>query len=146
MDGLLKLSRPERTYWKDGVLFRTSRRRKPSRQARLTPCECCGFPLSQRHHLAPFAENGETDQTMQLCANCHELYHLIYRVYVEKSEASVQLLGQLLIKNADRSSLFRRVFSFLYPLIADVHDRDRANTLEAIRIVEAARAEKAGPA
>jgi hypothetical protein len=55
---------------------------------RLVPCECCGHPLSQCHHLASFADFGDTLMTMQLCANCHELVHLIYSgVYVGQKTA-----------------------------------------------------------
>lgn len=48
---------------------------------RLTPCECCGHPLSQRHHLVRFSKRGENKHTVQLCANCHEIYHITAQVY-----------------------------------------------------------------
>ncbi len=53
------------------------RRHKSTLKQRMTPCECCGYPISQRHHLFEIAHYGESDFTRQLCANCHELYHLI---------------------------------------------------------------------
>lgn len=56
-----------------------SKRKRVSLKERTTPCECCGFPLSQRHHLLAVAEFGDTDATAQLCANCHDLYHIIER-------------------------------------------------------------------
>lgn len=53
------------------------KRRKARLKERLVPCECCGYPISQRHHILPVAEYGESDWTVQLCANCHELLHII---------------------------------------------------------------------
>ena len=53
------------------------RRYKSTLKQRMTPCNCCGYPISQRHHLFEVAHYGESDFTRQLCANCHELYHLI---------------------------------------------------------------------
>jgi hypothetical protein len=53
-------------------------RRATRRDERTTPCECCGYPISQRHHLYKVANYGENKFTIQLCANCHELFHLVY--------------------------------------------------------------------
>jgi hypothetical protein len=55
------------------------RRRQPTSKDRLAPCECCGYPLSERHHLLAFRDFGETgdEWTRALCANCHALCHLI---------------------------------------------------------------------
>jgi hypothetical protein len=53
------------------------KRRRTKLWERLTPCDCCGYPISQRHHLITVAEYyGENNYTRQLCANCHELYHI----------------------------------------------------------------------
>lgn len=57
------------------------RRRQSSRYERLTPCWCCEWPISERHHLLEVARYGENNHTVQLCANCHELYHIIYAAY-----------------------------------------------------------------
>jgi hypothetical protein len=46
-----------------------------------TPCQNCGFPYSQRHHLFQFATYGENEITVLLCPNCHRLYHLIGQAY-----------------------------------------------------------------
>ncbi len=43
---------------------------------RFHPCVCCDYPVSQRHHLLPFAEYGENPSGVNLCANCHEAVHL----------------------------------------------------------------------
>lgn len=51
-------------------------RRRTTPEERCTPCEVCGHPLSVRHHMLPFADHGESDETMQLCPYCHELVHL----------------------------------------------------------------------
>jgi hypothetical protein len=54
------------------------RRRKAQIAERLTPCACCSYPLSQRHHLVySVAQAGDHRNTLQLCANCHELAHII---------------------------------------------------------------------
>ncbi len=52
-------------------------RRPATLLERSTPCENCGFPLSHRHHVLPFAKYGESNLTFQLCPNCHYIYHLI---------------------------------------------------------------------
>lgn len=54
-------------------------RRRTRMDERITPCDCCGYPLSHRHHLLDFAGFGETPYTKQLCANCHDLYHICER-------------------------------------------------------------------
>lgn len=51
-------------------------RRQVSQAERLTPCQFCDYPLTQRHHAVAFKDHGENPYTLQLCANCHELYHL----------------------------------------------------------------------
>ena len=52
-------------------------RRKPTAQERLTPCWCCGYPISQKHHILGYAEHGKNEISVQLCANCHEAYHIL---------------------------------------------------------------------
>lgn len=60
------------------------KRKRATRQQRLTPCVWCDHPLSQRHHLFEFHEYGESDVTIQLCANCHEFYHIFYAALEDK--------------------------------------------------------------
>jgi hypothetical protein len=51
---------------------------KKNRDSRLKSnqsCECCGFPISERHHLLPFSSFGENALTLSLCPNCHSIYH-----------------------------------------------------------------------
>lgn len=57
------------------------RRRCARLPERLRNCECCNYPISQRHHLLDVALFGENQYTRQLCANCHELYHIIFRCF-----------------------------------------------------------------
>lgn len=54
-----------------------TRRRRTTEDERLTPCACCGYPLAQRHHALPVATFGDNEVSTPLCANCHELVHLI---------------------------------------------------------------------
>lgn len=58
-------------------------RRTTRLQERLTPCQCCNYPISERHHLLEYAEFGETRYTRQLCANCHELFHIIDKAFTD---------------------------------------------------------------
>ncbi len=75
------------------------RRKQASLANRLTPCECCKHPISQRHHLVRFAKRGENEYTTQLCANCHEVYHImaqVYRNWYNGNETSANhILGHL---------------------------------------------------
>jgi hypothetical protein len=52
-------------------------RRRATLKERSTPCQCCAFPLSHRHHWLALARYGEHEATLQLCPNCHYVYHLI---------------------------------------------------------------------
>lgn len=72
------------------------RRHKPTMAVRTTPCEWCGFPLSQRHHFLPVAIYGENDITAQLCANCHEIYHVVERGLRKQSKTNTIKLGLLI--------------------------------------------------
>jgi hypothetical protein len=55
----------------------SKKRQRPKLYERTRACECCKYPITQRHHLFAVAEFGESYITVQLCANCHELYHLL---------------------------------------------------------------------
>ncbi|MCS7072234.1 MAG: hypothetical protein NZM00_12060 [Anaerolinea sp.] len=79
-------------YWLDFYRLQHYRQRRKRRRAtvkeRLTPCSACGYPVSHRHHLWTVEAHGENAVTIQLCANCHELYHLLYNALVHDSEYS----------------------------------------------------------
>jgi ribosomal protein L37E len=83
-------------YWLDFYRLRRyqrdRRRRRASFRERVSPCSACGYPSSQRHHLWDVATHGENRVTIQLCANCHELQHLMYNALVKDSEHSRQLV------------------------------------------------------
>jgi hypothetical protein len=81
----------------------TVKRRSPRKAERMRPCECCGYPISQRHHLLEIAEWEENDVTVQLCANCHEYYHLIHAVYIKKSKSKRIVDLMLRLNNAEKT-------------------------------------------
>lgn len=59
------------------------KRRSTTLAERLTPCECCGHPITERHHFMPFKRHGDGGVTAQLCANCHDAYHIFDRAHAE---------------------------------------------------------------
>lgn len=69
-----------------------NKRRKITKKERLSPCTVCGYGISQRHHLLEVSFWEENNATVQLCANCHELYHLMRDV---KDDV---YLGKILIR------------------------------------------------
>ena len=68
--------------------LKRSQKTGSSIEDRLLPCSICNYPLSRKHHLLQVHNYGENQNTMRLCSNCHELYHLIYNAlkYWERSE------------------------------------------------------------
>lgn len=78
---------------------RQRRRRRPSYSERTKACAACGYPASHRHHLWDIATHGENEVTVNLCANCHELHHLIYNVLAKDSDYSRKLLLHMLDSN-----------------------------------------------
>lgn len=68
------------------------KRRTVKLNERLTKCQFCEYPISQRHHALPISVYGENACTLQLCANCHELYHIIERSFLFKSKSSKRIL------------------------------------------------------
>lgn len=61
---------------------------------RRQPCVFCGYPLSETHHPYKVSIFGRNKHTIQLCANCHEFYHLVeqYREGNRKAELTLQSL------------------------------------------------------
>lgn len=112
----------------------TRKRRRATRKERLTPCAACDYPLSQRHHLLDVAYHGENDLTIQLCANCHDLYHLIESAYIGKSRYAQRLLGKFLLRYGHGKDNVQ----FLMNKINEAEEIKRAMTIEACRIVEEA--------
>ncbi len=57
------------------------RRRKPTTDEKGTPCVCCTFPLTERTHFVfAHSDRGENELTVQLCPNCHAIYHYILKL------------------------------------------------------------------
>ncbi len=58
-----------------------NRRKHTTPQLRSTPCLCCGFPLTARHHFAFYYGPGQRDNeyTVQLCGSCHDTFHTLVR-------------------------------------------------------------------
>lgn len=54
------------------------KRLRPRLSERFSPCEWCNHPISERNHLIPFNEYGETFDVVYLCANCHEIFHAYF--------------------------------------------------------------------
>ena len=83
-------------YWLDFYRLQRYRtlkqRRRPTYEERITECSACGYPTSHRHHLWDIASHGENRVTIQLCANCHELQHLMYNALVKRTEYSQKLV------------------------------------------------------
>jgi hypothetical protein len=71
------------------------RRRRPTLWERTTPCECCGHPLSQRHHLLPVPVWGDKSATVALCPNCHEILHLLRAWHLDHSPRAGAVLSAL---------------------------------------------------
>lgn len=87
-------------YWTDFYRLHEYRqkrqRRRPKPVERMTPCAACGHPSSHRHHLWNFADHGENEITIQLCANCHEINHLMYNALVKDSEYSRSIVRHVM--------------------------------------------------
>ena len=106
-----------------------ARRRTQTRKERMTPCSCCEWPLSQRHHLLNVATYGENAATIQLCANCHELYHLMYNHYVLGSDG--QLLGRVMLRLGLQSPTITK----LYQLVMDAKELEKRTDMLVMEMV-----------
>lgn len=97
-------------HWVDFYRLRKYRRdrqrRRPSFRERTSACAACGYPASHRHHIYDLATHGEHTQTVQLCANCHELQHLLYNVLVNESDYSQKLVNHMMVTGKIASVTF----------------------------------------
>jgi ribosomal protein L37E len=93
-------------------------RRRTTAQERLTPCSACGYPLSQRHHLWDIATHGENQVTVQLCANCHDLHHLLYNAIARDSAYSQKLMRHVLAKDEPSAVVLRQIMGWLRAILA----------------------------
>lgn len=64
-------------------------------KTRLIPCQICGYPLSQRHHLLSYGEFGENDSIVCLCANCHGFYHLLWSALALESKTAKHTINSI---------------------------------------------------
>lgn len=94
------------------------RRRRPTDKERMTPCTACGYPISQRHHLWDIATHGENAVTVQLCANCHELHHLMYNALARDSLYSQKLVCQVMLSGQVAPQSVIRVYGWLRAILA----------------------------
>lgn len=88
------------------------RRRKPKIEERLTPCMCCKYPLTERHHILDFVTWGEALDTWQLCANCHEILHIAFAAIILKKKRSTELWEN-----------FEKVLGEKHPTIQWIYER-----------------------
>ncbi|MBL8119702.1 MAG: hypothetical protein J0L63_12840 [Anaerolineae bacterium] len=94
------------------------RRRRPTDKERMTPCTACGYPISQRHHLWDIATHGENAVTVQLCANCHELHHLMYNALARDSLYSQKLVRQVMLSGQVAPQSVIRIYGWLRAILA----------------------------
>lgn len=89
------------------------RRRRATDQERMTACTACGYPVSQRHHLWDIATHGENKVTVQLCANCHELHHLMYNALARDTDYSKKLVRHILDSGRVPPEVVKMIFGWL---------------------------------
>lgn len=93
------------------------RRRRPTDRERMSPCSACGYPASHRHHLWDIATHGENPVTVQLCANCHELHHLMYNTVARGSAYSQKLLLHILFSKKLETEVVQRIYGWCKAII-----------------------------
>ena len=91
---------------------RIKKRRRPTYKERITECSACGYPASHRHHLWDVAMHGENKVTIQLCANCHELHHLLYNALVKNSNYSRDLALHVLTSDKIGADVARLILGW----------------------------------
>lgn len=88
------------------------RRRRATDLERMTPCSACGYPASHRHHLWDIATHGENQVTVQLCANCHELHHLMYNTLARGSDYSRKLVLHILFSGLLKREVIQKIYGW----------------------------------
>jgi ribosomal protein L37E len=103
-------------YWIDYYRLqqykRLKQRRRPTYQERISACSACGYPSSHRHHLWDVATHGENAVTIQLCANCHELHHLMYNALVKESEYSRKIVDHVMFSGKVSYDVVNRILGW----------------------------------
>lgn len=70
-------------YWKNIDQVKRQKYQSTHRRTkRLKSCVKCNHPISHRHHIIPSYKQGanEKNNYIRLCANCHEIVHILYRI------------------------------------------------------------------
>lgn len=99
---------------RDGVGMSNNLQRKPPNlKTRLTACQFCDYPISQRHHALPFSVYGENSCTLQLCSNCHELYHIVETCYLNPTKRSKALLASFTKTFGEDDIRFKKATHFI---------------------------------
>ena len=93
-------------------------RKRTTLAERREGCAWCEHPISQKHHILEFATNGENAYTTLLCSNCHELYHIAYRVYTSNSQRSYDLWSHFVNKVGQWDLRVRKILE----LVAEARD------------------------
>lgn len=112
-----------------------TKRRRTTLSERTTPCACCGYPISHRHHPIGVAETGESRHTLQFCPNCHELFHLVQAALVRKS----RYCNRVLQKYVEARGWDNTALKFMFSKVIEVEDIRGTFTCETSKIVEAVR-------
>ena len=68
---------------------------------------------------------------MQLCPNCHDLYHLICRVFIEKSKQQQRILDSYCAWAGENDARFQ----FLYMKMRKYHEIDKKVGQNSARVV-----------
>ncbi len=98
-------------------------RRQTKVNERLVSCQCCGYPISQRHHLLEVSRFGENEYSYQLCPNCHELYHIIKDSRLYGNESRPAILLDRIVEEWGSDHIALRRLTKLVDLITDVEGK-----------------------
>lgn len=99
------------------------KRKRVSTAHRCTPCQWCNFPLSQKHHFLPVHIYGENDVTVQICANCHDIYHVVDRAVHKQTKNNMMRLGVLIERFGKED--FRIKTSFRWVIYLDKLEKEK---------------------
>ena len=81
---------------------------------RMTPCEFCGFPLSDKHHMLGFAEHGENLHILFLCPNHHALLHLGISAIIFKKKRATEVYEAFCNSVGKNSEIIKKIEDLVY--------------------------------
>lgn len=125
----------EETARREAIAIPRTHRRRTTLNERTTPCACCRYPISHRHHPIGVAETGESRHTLQFCPNCHELFHLVQAALVRES----RYCNRVLQKYVETRGWDDPALRFMFSKVIEVEDIRGTFTREAPKIVDAVR-------